>query len=251
MPDLEDFLSSPEKCFAALLGCILLISKASMLATMVAVILVFQEKNEKEKVLEDLRKAHITQNDSSLQKLLTNVTSEYNILKSKMDQEKMDLELCFENRSHRKDKIFAKPLENIGKTCEVYLTCYGVKCYYFIIDNKTWEKCKQTCQNQGLSLLKIDDKDELVFLVSQIYPKKYWIGLFFDTREKRWKWMDAGRSSGINVTIMNKPPTDGKCAFLTSARISDMPCDNAYSCVCEKRMDATFPASMCRKEERP
>ncbi|XP_063094277.1 killer cell lectin-like receptor 4 isoform X4 [Cavia porcellus] len=177
MPDLEDFLSSPEKCFAALLGCILLISKASMLATMVAVIL--------------------------------------------------------------------------GKTCEVYLTCYGVKCYYFIIDNKTWEKCKQTCQNQGLSLLKIDDKDELVFLVSQIYPKKYWIGLFFDTREKRWKWMDAGRSSGINVTIMNKPPTDGKCAFLTSARISDMPCDNAYSCVCEKRMDATFPASMCRKEERP
>nr|XP_023421054.1 killer cell lectin-like receptor 4 [Cavia porcellus]XP_023421055.1 killer cell lectin-like receptor 4 [Cavia porcellus] len=249
MPDLEDFPSSPEKCFAALLGSILLISKASMLATMVTVILVFQERNEKEKVLEDLRKAHITQNVSSLQKLLTNVTSEY-IFKNKMDQEKMDLELFFENRRHGKDKIFAKPLENVGKTCEVYLTCYGVKCYYFIIDNKTWEKCKQTCQNQGLSLLKIDDKDELGFLLSQIYPKKYWIGLFFDIREKRWKWMDAGRSSGITIAIMNKLPTGGKCAILTPTIISSMFCDNAYSCVCEKRMDATFPASVCRKEEK-
>ncbi|XP_063094289.1 uncharacterized protein LOC100723924 isoform X4 [Cavia porcellus] len=151
MPDLEDFPSSPEKCFAALLGSILLISKASMLATMVTVILVFQERNEKEKVLEDLRKAHITQNG---------------------------------------------------------------------------------------------------FLLSQIYPKKYWIGLFFDIREKRWKWMDAGRSSGITIAIMNKLPTGGKCAILTPTIISSMFCDNAYSCVCEKRMDATFPASVCRKEER-
>ncbi|XP_013008390.1 T-cell surface glycoprotein YE1/48-like [Cavia porcellus] len=237
----------PWHLIAAALGilCLLL-----LLAVVLLVTKIFQE-NEKEKVLEDLSQAHITQNVSSLQKLLKNVTSECNILKNKMDKEKTDLKFCFWSRGHGKDKIFAKPLENIGKTCEVCLTCYRVKCYYFIIDNKTWEKCKQICQNQGLSLLKIDDKDEQDFLSRQVRPKQYWTGLFFDTSENRWKWMDAGRSSGINVTIMNKLPTDGKCAFLTSARISSIPCDNAYSCICEKRMDATFPASVCRKEERP
>ncbi|KFO25017.1 NKG2-D type II integral membrane protein [Fukomys damarensis] len=49
-----------------------------------------------------------------------------------------------------------------GKICEGHLTCYGVKCYYFIMDSKDWNSCKQTCQNYRLSFVTIEDKDELL-----------------------------------------------------------------------------------------
>ncbi|XP_005378985.1 PREDICTED: T-cell surface glycoprotein YE1/48-like [Chinchilla lanigera] len=198
MLDPEDFPSPPEKPVAALLGIIFFICKVSMLVTVVVVILVFQEKNEKEKILEDLRKANITQNNSSIKELLTNRTLEYDILKHKMDQTI--------NRFHGKDKTAAKPLQITGKTYEGHWTCYGIKCYYFIIDNKTWEKCKQTCQNHRLSLLKIDDKDELGFVRPLLGANHYWIGLFFDTGGNRWKWMGSGTSSGTKGVLTLDTP---------------------------------------------
>uniref|UniRef100_A0A8C6G5Q3 Uncharacterized protein n=1 Tax=Mus spicilegus TaxID=10103 RepID=A0A8C6G5Q3_MUSSI len=50
----------------------------------------------------------------------------------------------------------------LGVGCLQHWFCYGIKCYYFIMDRKTWSVCKQTCQNSSLSVLKIDDEDELV-----------------------------------------------------------------------------------------
>ncbi|XP_005379675.1 PREDICTED: T-cell surface glycoprotein YE1/48-like [Chinchilla lanigera] len=175
--------AGPWHLIAAALGilCLLLLT-----AVVVLVIKIFQEKNEKEKIAEDLRQAHITQNNSSLKELLTNRTLEYDIVKNKLDQ---TIKQC-----HGKEKTAAKPLRVTGKTCEGYLTCYGVKCYYIIMDNKTWEKCKQTCQKHGLSLLKIDDKDELAFLRPLLGPNQCWIGLFFDPGENRWIWMGNGTS---------------------------------------------------------
>ncbi|CAO2606881.1 Killer cell lectin-like receptor 2 [Lemmus lemmus] len=49
-----------------------------------------------------------------------------------------------------------------SKHAEAHLFCCGIKCYYSIMDTKHWNDCKQTCQDCSLSLLKIDDDDELV-----------------------------------------------------------------------------------------
>ncbi|XP_023566366.1 T-cell surface glycoprotein YE1/48-like, partial [Octodon degus] len=181
--------SVPWHLIAAILGIICLLL---LMAVLGLVTKVFQDKNEKEKLLEDLRQAHLAQNDSALKELLTNTTLEYDILKNKMNQTI--------NRCHEKEKTFAKPLQITGKACKKHWTCYGVKCYYFIMDNKTWEKCKQTCQSHGLSLLQIDDKDEQDFLRPLLHPYQYWIGLTFDTREGRWKWTGSSSSPGVNVT---------------------------------------------------
>ncbi|CAO2606887.1 Killer cell lectin-like receptor 4, partial [Lemmus lemmus] len=51
-----------------------------------------------------------------------------------------------------------------GKHAEAHLFCCGIKCYYSIMDTKGWNDCKQTCQNCSLSLLKIDNDEELKFL---------------------------------------------------------------------------------------
>ncbi|KAL6038773.1 hypothetical protein STEG23_008266 [Scotinomys teguina] len=49
-----------------------------------------------------------------------------------------------------------------GKHVEGHLLCCGIKCYYFIMDDKQWSGCKQTCQDCSFSLLKIENEDELV-----------------------------------------------------------------------------------------
>ncbi|XP_006877427.1 PREDICTED: killer cell lectin-like receptor 2-like [Chrysochloris asiatica] len=75
------------------------------------------------------------------------------------------------NSCHRKTGISSKRLPNTGvddifinscKLDEEKWTCCGVTCYYFTTENKTWNRCEQTCQNFKSSLLKINDEDELV-----------------------------------------------------------------------------------------
>ncbi|XP_021044763.1 T-cell surface glycoprotein YE1/48-like [Mus pahari] len=81
-----------------------------------------------------------------------------------------------------------------GRGVEIYWFCYGIKCYYFIIDRKTWSGCKQTCQNSSLSLLKIDDEDELKLLHLLVLSDSYWFGLSYDNKKKDWAWIDNGPS---------------------------------------------------------
>ncbi|CAO2606891.1 Killer cell lectin-like receptor 4, partial [Lemmus lemmus] len=66
------------------------------------------------------------------------------------------------------------------------------------MDNKHWNECKQTCQNCSLSLLKIDDDDELKFLKSKLTTNTFWIGLSYEIRKNKsksrgkWQWIDSG-----------------------------------------------------------
>ncbi|XP_021114849.1 killer cell lectin-like receptor 2 [Heterocephalus glaber] len=234
----------PWHLIAATLGIICLL----LLMTVVVLVMeIFQEKNEKEKIRENLWQA---QNDSSLKERLTNKTLEYDILKNEMHQKNTELELSSKKKCHRKNKTVSKPLQNKGKICEDDLTCCGVKCYYFIKESKDWNGCKLTCQDYGLSPVKIDDRDELDFLRLQLGQCYYWIGLSFDTGENRWKWTESGASPGINVRTMLPSSWEGKCAFLSATRISNIACSKTYNCICEKRMDGTFPASVCSEEER-
>ncbi|XP_010641875.1 killer cell lectin-like receptor 5 isoform X2 [Fukomys damarensis] len=240
----EGYLSPSETPFAALLGTVFLISKAFLLAATVSVFLFFQciqEKQQQQEILANLRQEfNITQNASTLKELLTNKTLEYDVLKSKTHWQKVELESLSKSRCHKKNKIFSKLLQNSGKICEGHLTCYGVKCYYFIMDSKDWNSCKQTCQNYRLSFVTIEDKDELDFLRLQLGGSSYWIWLSFDTGENGWKWTESGASPGMK----------GKCACLSATGISNIACSKTYNCICEKRMNDTFPASLCSEEKR-
>ena len=44
-------------------------------------------------------------------------------------------------------------------------SCYGKDCYYFSKEEKTWMESKQSCQDLGSSLIKIDDQEEQVCLL--------------------------------------------------------------------------------------
>ncbi|XP_017655083.1 killer cell lectin-like receptor 7 [Nannospalax galili] len=156
--------------------------------------------------------------------------------------------LELQNRVRSGDTEEPREADHKGKRLEGHWFCFGTKCYYFIMDSKTWNGCTQTCCKCSLSLLKIDDRDERDFLWSQVNGTSYWIGLSYDKQEKKWNWTDSG-SSNLDLPALNLQGRDGKCAFFTSTRIDNSDCGKTYPCICEKRMD-TLSDSVCNKKER-
>ncbi|XP_047643503.1 killer cell lectin-like receptor 2 isoform X2 [Phacochoerus africanus] len=186
-----------------------------------------QEKHQQEEILRNLtQKYHLMQNESYLkEQVLPNNTLEYSILYNQKEE-------CY-----RKMDIFSKSLQNTGHLNEGHLSSWRGNFYYFTTKNQDWNKCKETCENYASSLLKIDDKDELIFLQSQIYRNFYWIGLSFNEMESKWKWIGNSTLYGLNLAIQNFSSGRGECALLSSTRISNISCSNTYSCICKKIID--------------
>ncbi|XP_054300307.1 protein mago nashi homolog 2 isoform X1 [Pongo pygmaeus] len=231
--------------------CLLLLMIITVLVT--KIFQCIQEKHQQQAILRNCSEKYIMQNDNYLkEQLLTNKTLKYDVLKNDSFQQKKELDshLIQKNRCHRENEIVFKVLQNTGKFSEDHWSCCGVSCYYFTMRKKDWKGCKQTCQHCRASLLKIDDKDELAFIQSQIYENNYWIGLSYDERESKWKWIDNGTSPGIDSTIMRFSSGRGECAFLTSTRMTTIDCIQMYNCICEKRTDSIFSDSVCAKKKR-
>uniref|UniRef100_A0A5F9CDQ9 Ly49-like N-terminal domain-containing protein n=1 Tax=Oryctolagus cuniculus TaxID=9986 RepID=A0A5F9CDQ9_RABIT len=130
------------------------------------VLQLIQEKHQQQEILGNLTQMyHVVQNDDYLKKqLLANKSLEYDTLKNKtllMENALKSPFLKQNGRCAKKDTV-PKSVHNPGKVHEDYWSCYGVNCYYFILQDNTWEQCKQTCQSYGSSLLKIDNEHELV-----------------------------------------------------------------------------------------
>ncbi|XP_019600261.2 killer cell lectin-like receptor 2 [Rhinolophus sinicus] len=213
--------------------CLLLLMTVIVLGTMI--FQCTQEKHQQDEILQNLRQK---QNDSYLkEQLLTNKTLEYDSLKNKTIQHKKELALLLTEKDRCGTiKIFSKSLRNTDKVFEECWPCCGINCYYFTTEYKTWTECKQICQNYGLSLLKIDDADEQTFLQSQTNRNLYWIGLSYNEREKKWEWIDSS-TPGLDVKLWNLFSGRGKCAFLSSTRLTRIECSKRYNCICEKRID--------------
>ncbi|XP_040599624.1 uncharacterized protein LOC101823350 [Mesocricetus auratus] len=215
--------------FLGILSCILLVAVA------VLVIYIFQYDQENHELKKTLNNHHqkefnIKQNDSYLKdEMLRNKSTELEALKKYLDSLNRK-----QNRCHGETKVVLDCKQPSGKHVEAQWFCCGIKCYYFIMDKESWNGCKQTCQDCSLSLLKIEDDDELKFLQLQINPKSHWIGLSYDTRRK-WQWIDDSLSK-LDLNIMNFNPNSRRCAFLSKTRIDDAGCDQLYHCVCEKRL---------------
>ncbi|OBS66157.1 hypothetical protein A6R68_05303, partial [Neotoma lepida] len=119
-------------------------------------------------------------------------------------------------------KVVLDCTQRTGKHVEGHWFCCGIKCYYFIKDNKHWSGCKQTCHDRSLSLLKIEDDDELASLI------------FY------------GAHNNL-MTVKSLKESEG-CAFLKFGGIQPDDCGRNHPCVCEKKMDK-FPDSVNSMKE--
>ncbi|KAM5334891.1 killer cell lectin-like receptor 2 [Glossophaga mutica] len=233
--------AAPWHLIAVTLGILCLLLLITVIVLGIMIFQCIQEKHQQDEILQNLRlKYHIMQNDNFTKQLLTNKTLESDILKNKMLQQiKKPVSLLLEKNScHRKKMVFSKSTQNTGKLGEEHWSCCGENCYLFIDRDKNWNGCKQACQSYGLSLLKIDDEDELAFLQEQTYKNNYWIGLSYSEGKSKWDWISSG-TPGINLALSSGI---GQCAFLSSTRIATIECSKTYNCICEQSIFPAFNA---------
>ncbi|ERE66421.1 killer cell lectin-like receptor [Cricetulus griseus] len=191
-----------------------------------------QENHELKKTLKNLHQEFSTmKNDSNLREemLKNNKCIEFEALRKSLDSFNRKQNRCF--RETKVDLVCKQPP---GKCVEAQGFCCGIKCYYLLLDKKSWNGCKYTCQDCSLSILKIDDDDELKFLQLQINPKRYWIGLSYDKSKRKWQWIDDSPLK-LDLNITNFNPNNRRCAFLSKTRLDDVECDQSYHCICERR----------------
>ncbi|KAM9685005.1 killer cell lectin-like receptor 2 isoform 2-T2 [Dama dama] len=190
--------SVPWRGIAVTLGilCLLLLMTITVLGIMIFQYI--QEKHQQEEILGNLsQKYDVIQSDNYLKKqLLTKKTSECDRLNETLQQIKTDLPFTEKKGCNQENKS-SESLPNTGKLKEVSWWCWGVNCYHFTAETKTWMGCKQTCQSHNSSLLKIDDAEEKNLLQPQACQNSYWIGLSFSQTENRWKWIDNGIPSRL------------------------------------------------------
>nr|NP_444380.1 killer cell lectin-like receptor subfamily A, member 20 [Mus musculus]AAF97606.1 lectin-related NK cell receptor LY49T [Mus musculus] len=206
-----------------------------LLVTVVLLAIKINKKHELQETLNCNDNCSTTQSDINLMdELLRNKSIECrpgNDLLESLNKE--------QSRWYSETKTLLDSSQHTGRGFEIYWFCYGIKCYYLIMDRKPWNGCKQSCQNSGLSLLKIDDEDELKFLQLVVPSDSCWIGLSYDNKKKDWAWIDNGPSKlALNTTKYNI--RDGGCMLLSKTRLDNDNCDKSFFCICGKRLDK-FP----------
>ncbi|XP_076422229.1 killer cell lectin-like receptor 2 [Peromyscus maniculatus bairdii] len=198
-----------------------------------------QEKHELQKALNNLHQKYSTMQNASylMEEMWKNKSIEYDACKDHPASLNRK-----QNRCCGETEVVLDCKKLIGKRVEGYWFCTGIKCYYFIMDNKPWIGCKQTCRDCSLSLLNIENNDELKFLQLQIKLNRYWIGLKYNRSKGKWQWIgDVPSKLDLNTVKLNH--NTGRCALLSRTRLDNDNCDQLYPCICEKRLDK-FPDSL-------
>ncbi|XP_038164300.1 CD209 antigen-like protein E, partial [Cyprinodon tularosa] len=81
--------------------------------------------------------------------------------------------------------------------CEAGWELHGVNCYYFSNNKSTWNENRDSCRGQGGDLVKIDSREEQMFLEGKVKEKmtnkddSFWIGLTDSDNEGSWVWVDG------------------------------------------------------------
>ncbi|CAO2606889.1 Killer cell lectin-like receptor 2, partial [Lemmus lemmus] len=152
-------------------------------------------KHELQKTLNSLTQQYHTlqMNNSLMKEVLRNKCRDCDDLKRQKELKELDSSNREQNRCCWETKVL-DCIQLTGNYVEGHFFCSGIKCY-FIMDNKHWRRCKQTCQDCSLSLLKIEDDDELKFLQVKVKTNSYWIGLSYVARKRKWQWIDNDPSN--------------------------------------------------------
>ncbi|XP_061679987.1 immune-related, lectin-like receptor 4 isoform X2 [Syngnathoides biaculeatus] len=184
-----------------------------------------------------------------------NIQSGKNLQRLKAEREELEA-------SQSESSIFQ---DGVCKSCDTGWELNGESCYRFSTDKFTWEQSQNKCRLEDAQLVKIDSRDEQIFVERKLRDKmssledKFWIGLTDSEREGRWLWTDGsaldpslsfwsgkepdnwpqGDEVGEDCARMGEKngAADLRCWF-------DQACRNPHKRVCEKT--ARKGRSFCR-----
>uniref|UniRef100_A0A096LVY2 C-type lectin domain-containing protein n=1 Tax=Poecilia formosa TaxID=48698 RepID=A0A096LVY2_POEFO len=81
--------------------------------------------------------------------------------------------------------------------CEPGWEPHGGNCYYFSTTKSSWTDSRRSCTDLGSDLVKIDSREEQMFLLERLRvlmkddEDMFWIGLTDLKEEGKWFWVDG------------------------------------------------------------
>ncbi|XP_077026133.1 natural killer cells antigen CD94-like isoform X2 [Tamandua tetradactyla] len=87
-----------------------------------------------------------------------------------------------------------EPQEGSGCcSCHEKWIGYRCNCYFLSNEEKSWKESSVACASQNSTLLQLESRDELGFLINHQYF--YWIGLSYNKDHNAWFWEDGSALS--------------------------------------------------------
>nr|XP_008172085.1 oxidized low-density lipoprotein receptor 1-like isoform X1 [Chrysemys picta bellii] len=140
-----------------------------------------------------------------------------------------------------------------GDKCPVRWIQSSDSLYLFAAATRTWEQCQSYCSSQSAQLLKTENKEEKNFIKQESYLYfdirqnfkyyfPFWIGASYDSRTRKWVWVD---STALSSGLLEIPEADsqhyrgGACAYIQGGTFKAGACGETRSCLCEKMKDLT------------
>ncbi|XP_073480472.1 C-type lectin domain family 10 member A-like [Aquarana catesbeiana] len=125
---------------------------------------------------------------------------------------------------------------------------YGLSCYYFSSDKKTWNASKKDCEDKEAHLVVINGKEEMNFLKNSLRgianKQFFWVGL--TDADGTWRWVDGTPYDITPKFWRNSQPDDWKghglgggedCGMLWHEYDwNDGHCSEKIKYICEKKM---------------
>ncbi|XP_073185246.1 C-type lectin domain family 5 member A-like isoform X1 [Lepidochelys kempii] len=122
-----------------------------------------------------------------------------------------------------------------GRTdCPIRWTFQRGKCYFFSVQEKTWNASQRACSEANSSLVIINSKEELEFLHNNTKAEDHFIGLSIRGAEGRWKWIDNTEfNTDIFIIGLNSDTSD--CAVIGLTVVGTISCSVPNRWICEKK----------------
>ncbi|KAM7180968.1 C-type lectin domain family 5 member A-like isoform 1-T3 [Macrochelys suwanniensis] len=122
-----------------------------------------------------------------------------------------------------------------GRTdCPIRWTFQRGKCYFFSVQEKTWNASQRACFEANSNLVIINSKEELEFLHNNTKAEDYFIGLSVRGTEGRWKWIDnTDLNTDIFILGLNSDTSD--CVVIGLTVVGTISCSVPNRWICEKK----------------
>ncbi|XP_054911280.1 CD209 antigen-like protein E [Poeciliopsis prolifica] len=141
-------------------------------------------------------------------------------------------------------------LDETCPKCEAAWERYRGSCYYFSSTKSSWNESRQSCDDLGSDLVKIDSREEQMFLEIRLRDiiennETFWIGLSDSKTEGSWLWPDGSPlNTSLSFWAPGQPGALGgaemDCVMMMKTgnpdkvRWYDRHCDDHQRCICEK-----------------